>query len=391
VKVGPIIQASLRTKEPREARLRHSIADGALKGFWHAQRCGSPSEAQIVAQAVKAPPPARITTLTVAASPTASDAPVFTVGDLFERWSADRADKRAPNTIKRYRGSIRSFEAFANGRDPRTLTGDDVFAWAVRRRDVEGISPRAINKNDLVAVSSVFRWGAGRASGQLLSFNPASGISLDEPRIVPQRERTFRESEIGAILSAASRVESDAKNPCRSASRRWCPWLAAYSGARIAELTNLHREDIRTEGGITFMHLRVTKTGEARSVPIHAHLIEQGFLAFVEASGLGPLFYDPSRHGKGSKTPPGELQGHKVGKWVREIVNLDPGVDPNHGWRHTWKTRALGVGIQERLRDAITGHRVSSVGRRYETPSLEMLAEALDRFPHYLTRNLTTK
>lgn len=394
VTVGPIIQASLRTKEPSEARIRHSLADGALKRFWHAQRTGSVSHTHDDAfRAVEA----RHHPLTIAStvipeevqppvtvpSPNRTDSTLLTVTDLFERWATDRADKRAPNTIKRYRGSIRSFEAFARGRDVRTLTGDDVFAWAERRRDKERVSPRAINKNDLVALSSMFRWGVGRSSGQLLSRNPASGIALDEPRIVRGRERTFRNGEIAAILSAALAARPDAQNPTRSASRRWCPWLAAYSGARIAELTNLRREDIRSEGGIAFMHLRVTKTGEPRTVPIHAHLIEQGFLAFVEACVLGPLFYDPKRHGKRSSTSPAELQGHKVGKWVRETVKLDPGVDPNHGWRHTWKTRALGAGIEERLRDAITGHRVASVGRQYETPTLRMLADAMSRFPRY--------
>lgn len=78
------------------------------------------------------------------------------------------------------------------------------------------------------------------------------------------------------------------------------------------------------------------------------------------------------------------MQGHKIGKWVRETVKLDPHVDPNHGWRHTWKTRALAAGIEERLRDAITGHRVASVGRRYESPTVQMLAAAMSRFPWYL-------
>lgn len=62
-----------------------------------------------------------------------------------------------------------------------------------------------------------------------------------------------------------------------------------------------------------------------------------------------------------------------------ETVKLDPAIDPNHGRRHTWKTRTLGAGIEERLWDAITGHRVASVGRRYETPTLLMLADARDR------------
>ena len=394
VTVGPIVQASLRTKEPGEARIRHSLADGALKRFWHAQRTGSVSHTHDNAfRAVEARHHPLTTASTVipeevrppvtVPSPNRRDSTLLTVTDLFERWATDRADKRAPNTIKRYRGSIRSFEAFARGRDVRALTGDDVYAWAVRRRDMEGISPRAINKNDLVAVSSVFRWAAGRAAGQLVPVNPATGISLDEPRIAPQRERTFRDGEIGAILSAALAVQPDPGNPTLSYAKRWCPWLAAYSGARIGELTHLERRDIRTEAGVTVMDLRVTKTGEPRTVPIHSHLIEQGFRAFVEARGPGPLFFDPTRHGKQTLTPPGELRGHKVGKWVRDNVKLDPNVDPNHGWRHTWKTRALGAGIEERIRDAITGHRVTSVGRRYETPTLKMLANAMDRFPRY--------
>ncbi|QDI83730.1 hypothetical protein E8E01_18365 [Methylorubrum populi] len=175
--------------------------------------------------------------------------------------------------------------------------------------------------------------------------------------------------------------------PSFAAAKRWCPWLAAYSGARIAELTHLEKRDIRTESGTVVMDLRVTKTGEPQTVPLHAHLIELGFLTFVEASAPDPLFYDPKRHSKTSSTSPAELRGHKAGKWVRLKVKLDPGVDPNHGWRHTWKTRALAAGIEERLRDAITGHRVASVGRRYGTPSLSMQTATMKQFPRYDLQN----
>jgi len=85
-------------------------------------------------------------------------------------------------------------------------------------------------------------------------------------------------------------------------------------------------------------------------------------------------------------TAQAELRGHKAAKWVRQTVQLDPGIDPNHGWRHTFKTRALGAGIEERLRDAITGHRIASVGRRYETSTLKMLAGAMARFPRFQLR-----
>lgn len=476
VKVGDIVQASLRTKEAAEARTRHAVADGALKRFWGAQKVGpvsltqrqiialsglvyadltkawsddpGPSEAwngmlrlhqearaadkleqwvgpsvdillnregivsdtnsrQRLVDAVDRslvqaadlirrnaegdyrPDPAATRFpewQPTAPSPAPRSGPVgeaVTAADLFERWAAYSADKKAANTIKRYRGSFRSLSAFMKDRDVRSISSDDLYAWAEHRRDVEGVTPRAINKNDMVAASSVFGWAADRAGKQLLPANPVSGITLDEPRKVAKRERTFRDAEIVAILSAASAVEEDPRNPTFAAARRWCPWLAAYSGARIAELTHVEARDIRTEAGAVVMDLRVTKTGEPRTVPLHPHLLEQGFLAFVEASGAGPLFYDPKRHGKASTTSPAELRGHKVAKWVREAVKLDPDVDPNHGWRHTWKTRALGAGIEERLRDAVTGHRVVSVGRKYEAPSLTMLIEAMQRFPRY--------
>lgn len=392
MKVGPIVQASLRTKESQIARIRHAIADGALKRIWNAERgCGSSATPIEASLRVAVPAPVSTVAQTAVSSPVMMLGPTLTVGDLFERWVADRVDKRAPNTIKAYRASIRSFEAVTGGRDARTLTGDDVFAWAVRRRDVEGISVRTINKNDLVALSSVFRWGSGRSAGQLVPSNPAAGISLDEPRIVAQRERTFREGEIAAILSTASAVILEAAYPERSAARRWVPWLAAYSGARVGELMNLEKDDVRLEAAIPIIHLRVTKTGGQRMVPINPHLIEQGFLSFVQSAVTGPLFYDPKRRerndlkkgGRPAETHPSEIQGRSLGRWIRRTVKLDVGVDPNHGWRHTWKTRALGAGIEERLRDAITGHSVASVGRRYETPTLMMLANAMNRFPRY--------
>lgn len=391
--VGSIVQASLRTKDLREAKVRHAIADGVLKRFWHAHRTGMITHTPNDGSSARETALLRPAIGNIAKEPKCRPRPasgtaestelLLTVGDLFERWATYNADKRSRNTIKRYRGSFRSLSRFFEGRDVRTLTTDDMYSWAETRRDFEGISVQAINRNDLATVNSVFRWASGRSGGSMISGNPASGVSLDRPKIAPGRERTFRENEAVAILAAASATVPDPMNLPRSATRRWCPWLAAYSGARIGELTSLERRDIRFEAGIPVMDLRITKTGQPRSVPIHPHLIEQGFLAFVEACGPGPLFYDEKRHRSASATSPGELQSHKLGRWVRETVKLDPGVHPNHGWRHTWKTRALGAGIEERLRDAITGHSVASVGRRYETPTLTMLADAMKLFPKY--------
>jgi integrase len=269
----------------------------------------------------------------------------------------------------------------------RSLTDDDLHAWAEHRRDEERVSPRAINKNDLVAASSMFKWAMDRNGGRVIAANPVAGVHLDEPRALVKRERTFRPVEVRAILKAALDVTPHSKDVSISNAARWCPWLAAYSGARIAELCHLRGRDIWIEDGVPVMHLWKAKGGIPRKVPIHAHLVEQGFLEFVRSYGGKPLFYDEARHRKGAQTDPAEIRAQQLAIWVRDAAGLkDRDVDPQHGWRHSFKTIALGAGIEERIRDAITGHKVASVGRKYEAPPVSMLAEALAKFPQYQVR-----
>ncbi|BAU93179.1 integrase family protein [Methylorubrum populi] len=158
--VGVIVQVSLRTKEPNQARIWHSVADGALKLIWQACRDGSKgcAESDQPLKGAGHADPIPVANLDAekprsraATASSESKTPPITVCDLFERWAAYSADKKALNTIKRYRNSFRSLGAFAKKRDVRTLTADDLYGWAEHRRDVEGVSPRAINKNDTQA------------------------------------------------------------------------------------------------------------------------------------------------------------------------------------------------------------------------------------------------
>jgi integrase len=85
------------------------------------------------------------------------------------------------------------------------------------------------------------------------------------------------------------------------------------------------------------------KTGKARLVPLHEHLIEQGFLDFVRSAGEGPLFYRPRRAQRGSPEPtkqtksPAAQARQRLAAWVREIGIDDEHLSPNHAWRHTFK------------------------------------------------------
>jgi len=302
---------------------------------------------------------------------------------LFERWREVHGPSVAASTVRRYGPSIASLEAFTKGKDARLLTDDDVWNWASHRLG-EGCSARTVNRNDLVAVVSLLNWATGREGGRLRPDNPAAGVKLEEPKLRVGREKTFRSAEIAKILSSARAVEITAKAPQTSASRRWCPWICAYSGARIQEVCHLARDNIWCEGEIWVMQFPMTKDGNARIVPIHEHLVAEGLLDYWRNSGPGYLFVSHKPPKEGASRSRQEMRASEIASWIQRQVSLEDGVSPNHGWRHTFATNAEAAGIPKRLNTAITGHnkkKDSSDG--YITPSVGQLKEALDRYPRY--------
>ena len=179
-------------------------------------------------------------------------------------------------------------------------------------------------------------------------------------------------------LRAASAIETP-KTIFQSA-QRWVPWLCAYSGARPGEITQLRGVDIQKRGHVPVMALTpeagTIKTGKPRTVPLHAHLIQQGFLDFVRARGKRFLFYDPPKR-KGSSDPTNPKRSRSVSvrqrlaAWVRKLGVTDKELKPNHAWRHTFKQIADRANISERTSDYITGHAHRTGGAKYGAPTVD--------------------
>jgi len=240
------------------------------------------------------------------------------------------------------------------------------------------------------AATTVYGWAKGQ---RLIAHNPFTAVKVTVPRKIRNRENeAFTAEEARKILRAASAVQ--VTTTTFSAAKRWVPWLCAYSGARAGEITQLRGVDLERRGDCHVMRLLPDagsiKTGEARTVPVHEHLIEQGFIQFVQARGKGPLFYakrdnsdqakeDPMR----PKRPPAVRARERLAGWVRRLGITDPEVQPNHAWRDTFKQIAERSGISERVHDAITGHAPRTVGRTYGQATPEDMAAALKKFPRY--------
>ena len=221
--------------------------------------------------------------------------------------------------------------------------------------------------------------------------SPFADIRVDVPKRTRHREtKAFTDAEARVILSASLKYDNPKSEFERA--KRWAMWLCAYSGARAGEITQLRGSDVQKRGAFHVMRLTpaagTIKTRQARVVPLHEHLIGQGFIEFVEQIGAGPLFYKPSQ--KTVKADPLNpvrsaamtARAH-LGEWVRELGVTDPEVSPTHGWRHTFKQTAERVGISEKVHDAITGHTAPTEGRKYGAPTVEDMAAALKKFPRY--------
>jgi integrase len=240
----------------------------------------------------------------------------------------------------------------------------------------------------VTAAKRIFGWAKEQNH---IPRNPFGEVKVTVVQLIRTRETlAFEPHEYGIILRASIAVK-DTRTP-KMAARRWAPWLLAYSGARPHEITQLRKMDvIKLEGthGIRITpEAGTVKNKQVRTVPLHEHLIEQGFLEFVAGCGDGPMFFKGET--KASHRAPTKQKKarasqvcQRLAAWARDLGVRDPKLRPNHAWRHTFKQVADRAGITERMSNYITGHAEANVGATYGAPTLSGKAEALAKFPRY--------
>jgi len=158
----------------------------------------------------------------------------------------------------------------------------------------------------IAAMKSFFGW-AKRALK--IPTNPSANVIVEISDKHETKMRGFKDEEAAIILSAALAPMSALMSAENAAARRWVPWICAYTGARVNEITQLRAADVQTVDGIECICITPeagrVKTSRERTVPLHPHLIEQGFLAFARNKrGKTPLFYSVERQRNPSRKNP---------------------------------------------------------------------------------------
>lgn len=332
-------------------------------------------------------PPLEIAKPTITAKP---DAEVSLTGLVEDWWQEAKGAGRAVSTYESYKGTMSRFVAFLKHDDAPAVTPDDVVRFKDHRL-AEGVSPKTVGDSDVAGLRAVFKWAVGNKK---LPINPALGIQVVRKKALKLREKDFTAQEAKRVLAHSLNHEGRREAPKLKAAKRWVPWLCAYTGARVGEIVQLRKEDIRqvaagnaSESRLWVMRITpeagTVKDKEVREVVLHGHLIAQGFLAFVASTPPGYIFLTP-RKKDGAVRGVWQSVKNRLREFVREVLT-DERVQPNHAWRHTFKTIGREAGIADSVLDAICGHAAKTVGGAYGSVTLKAQRDAMEKFPKFNT------
>ena len=251
------------------------------------------------------------------------------------------------------------------------------------------LSPKTISDVYLASVRTVLKWAV---ENNRLQTNVAADVRLRVVKARRTREKGFTDVEAEAILRFARAYKpinldnpANVELPQTTAAKRWTPFLSAFTGARISELTQLRKEDFRQEGDSIVMRITPdagsVKSRQFRDVSLHRQLLQLGFMDFVHSSAAGPLFFLTKR--RSASAILAQTVSGRVTRWLQESGLVPQGVGPSHGWRHRFKTVGQEEGIADRTLDAIQGHAGRTAGDKYGDVTVKAKARTIDKLPNY--------
>ncbi|WP_237721434.1 DUF6538 domain-containing protein, partial [Cronobacter sakazakii] len=334
----------------------------------------------------------------------------LTFADLFERYKEHvkhHEPLRAEKRIIAYTTSANRFIEFIGLKAAEDITVTDLADFrnlleklpsrpskAVRllplhkqvEAEGEKISPVRV-ENIMKELSSVFRVAVEDGK---LTDNPLSKLKKRKAIAGPAIIRSYSRDEIRRIFSLPVFHGEDTPH---GAMAYWIPIILYYCGARVEEIAQLRKGDIVEVDGTPCFRLTMgegqsIKMGNTRQFPIHSHLLELGFLDFVQSCTY-QLFAEKSEvNGSYSYN-----YGRWWGNYIREHGLTRNGIKPTHSFRHSLVTLFRDLDIREEIQDSILGHNENSSDRAkashgYGEKSVEAQRRAIEQIPRLKLKRL---
>jgi len=150
---------------------------------------------------------------------------------------------------------LNNFTTYIGHENVKQITDRDVIGW----KDylvAKGLKSRSINSAYLACLRTILNFGV---NNKLISKNPAEKVKVAYRKNSEQGALPYNDEEVAKLLWLAKQQANPA--------RRWLPWLAALSGARIGELAQLWGSAIKIENGVHFMEIKAAPDGGVSKLP----------------------------------------------------------------------------------------------------------------------------
>lgn len=282
--------------------------------------------------------------------------------DLLRIWQRVRTPDSA--TAANMEMVISRFHESAGKHQARIYKRQHVIEFQAVLADM-GLAPATIRKQ-ISLLRALFATGQ---NANLLDDNVVHGVRTEGKVKAGAGKPPFSVADLNALFSSPVYVSNTKMGEPKERAKYWLPLLGLYTGARLEELGQLSPTDIRAEtyrdaSGTeqTAQVIYITNEGEGqgiknnasyRRLPIHAKLIELGFLDYVSTQSGKRLFPSLTANKHGRETA---LYSRSFGQYLR---NACPTIDKRksfHSFRHLFKDVCREHGIEKDVRDAIQGH-----------------------------------
>jgi integrase len=202
--------------------------------------------------------------------------------DLIDNWARER--KVTPKSKDEFISKIGKITTFLGHDAVTRLTDKNIIDWKNHLLET-GASHKTV-ENYLNVLKTLLNYAV---SQKILSVSPAVGIRFKAKDDGRDNRLPFTIDDAKSILTAARHNDDPVV--------RWANWINAFCGARLEEIVGCMCEDIKEVNGqwcidISLEKRDVKNISSKRLVPLHAAVIEEGFLEYVHSLPHGPLFPD---------------------------------------------------------------------------------------------------
>jgi len=251
-------------------------------------------------------------------------------------------------------------------------------------------------RDDLKTIRAFLNWVLKRKDAS--SLQPAINALDNEVSDIDyeSRRRAFTSEELKTLLQDNNPASENYVKGISSPIKFWLPLIAVYTGARIAEICQLHTSDIKlikaSSGDAEHWCIDINEDGDKklknkhskRQIPIHQNLITAGLVDYADdlkAKGEATLFPELNNSHNNFATQWFGIYSDQAG-----VADKDTAF---HSFRHVFCSYLANQHTPEDLVIALSGHQYKSLAKsvydRSRKRDVGKLAEVIDSINYGLT------